>query len=62
MSMIGKPLSHYSLRDILGKGGPISVEESLRLALQLAEGLEAAHEKGVIQWDLKPANVMIASL
>jgi Tol biopolymer transport system component len=43
------------------KGGPIPVEESLRLALQIAEALEAAHEKGVIHRDLKPANVIITA-
>ena len=39
--------------------GPIPVEEALKIALQMAEGLEAAHEKGVIHRDLKPANIKI---
>jgi len=41
------------------KRGPIPVDESLKLALQIAEALEAAHEKGVIHRDLKPANIMV---
>lgn len=41
------------------KQGPIPIEESLKLALQIAEGLEAAHEKGVIHRDLKPANIKV---
>src|SRR5512139_2472107 len=39
--------------------GPLPVEEALGVCRQIAEGLEAAHEKGVIHRDLKPANVMI---
>ena len=41
------------------KRGAIPVEESLTLALQIAEALEAAHEKGVIHRDLKPLNIKI---
>ncbi len=41
------------------KHGVIPVEESLKLALQIAEALEAAHEKGVIHRDLKPGNIKV---
>ncbi|TDI16429.1 MAG: serine/threonine-protein kinase, partial [Acidobacteria bacterium] len=39
--------------------GPLPVEEALEVCRQIAEGLEAAHEKGVIHRDLKPANVKV---
>jgi serine/threonine protein kinase len=39
--------------------GPFPVKEALGICRQIAEALEAAHDKGVIHRDLKPANVMI---
>ena len=41
--------------------GALPLEDALELCRQIAEGLEAAHEKGVIHRDLKPANVMITA-
>ncbi len=40
-------------------GGPFPVEDALDIAKQMAEALEAAHDKGVIHRDLKPGNVMV---
>src|SRR6516162_4734043 len=43
------------------KRGAIPVAEALRVAKQIAEALEAAHERGIIHRDLKPGNIKLTS-
>jgi serine/threonine-protein kinase len=39
--------------------GPLPVDEAIAVAKQIAEALEAAHERGIIHRDLKPANIKV---
>jgi len=51
----GRPLSH------LAAGEKLSLPEILDLAVQVGEGLQAAHEKGITHRDIKPENVLVTS-
>ena len=52
-------VSGETLAERIKREGAVPVEEALTIAKQIAEALEAAHEKGIIHRDLKPANVKV---
>lgn len=43
------------------ESGPAATDEALEIALQVARGLQAAHEKGIVHRDIKSANIMMSS-
>jgi len=49
-----------SLKDKIDTG-PIKIEEALHIAIQIAEGLQEAHEKGIVHRDIKSSNIMLSS-
>ncbi|MBP2681331.1 MAG: Serine/threonine protein kinase, partial [Candidatus Krumholzibacteriota bacterium] len=48
-----------SLKDRIEKG-PVGAEDTLKIAIQIAKGLQAAHEKQIIHRDIKPTNIMFS--
>ncbi|MDP9120914.1 MAG: serine/threonine protein kinase, partial [Acidobacteriota bacterium] len=52
-------LSGRTLEELVRQGGPLPVEQVLRLGLELLATLEAAHRAGVIHRDIKPANLVL---
>ena len=52
-------LDGKSLKEVIRQESPLDVERALRLASQIAEGLEVVHDLGFVHADVRPQNVMI---
>ena len=49
----------HSLEQRIRRSGPLELVEILRIALQVARALGAAHEQGLVHRDIKPANILL---
>jgi len=49
------------LREVLRRGGPLQVGSALWIVEQVAQALDAAHQRGLVHRDVKPANILLTA-
>ena len=54
-------LEGQTLRERIAVGVALPLDQMLDLAMQIADGLDAAHQKGIVHRDIKPANIFITN-
>src|SRR3954447_146446 len=57
--LVMEHVSARSLQEIIEERGPLAPADVARIGLDVLEGLEAAHEAGIVHRDVKPANVLV---
>jgi Tol biopolymer transport system component len=61
MELVEGPTLAERIAGLRAKGSGLPVTEALAIASQLAEALDAAHEKGIVHRDLKPSNIKLTN-
>jgi serine/threonine protein kinase len=57
--LVMEMIDGISLQDKIDRQGTLGVKEILRIGMQIAEGLAAAHRQGLVHRDIKPANILL---
>ena len=61
MYIVMEYLSGGSLRGLLSQRGRLPVDDAVRIAADVCDGLAAAHAKGIVHRDIKPENILLAA-
>lgn len=59
--MVMEYLPGGNARQVLARDGPLAVARAIAICSQIADGLAAAHQRGIVHRDVKPANILFAA-